>query len=258
MLLNLVIMKTTIILFLIMLIISCGDSLDIDTGKNTYHDDISDISYLYDSFFTTNFDLSDNAGDQIDLIKLSFNNQDEVYLQDKFDLGLNGQGYLTMTNDGQDLYLQSRFTQLIFKISSIGEISYSKYDSIGTHWLPSGIAYDTSKDSIIFLYRNQHYNNQYRLRLTSKDIANSSTRDETFMINNIDTTSHGVYCMAYAEPNLYVLAVQDGADVLITVDYEELTILNTEPIADSTVVGIEVMNNAIYLGYSDRRIDAFR
>ena len=241
-----------------MFIISCEDSLFIDTEKNTYHDDISDISYINNSFFTTNFDLSDNAGDQIDLIKLGLNDQSEAYMQDKFNLGLNGQGYLSMTNDGKDLFLQSRSTQLIFKVSTIGELSYTKYDSIGTHWLPSGIAFDTVRDSIIFLYRNQHKNDQYRLRLGSKEISNTSTRDIQFIISDIDTTSHGVYSMAYAEPYLYMLAVKDGEDVLVTFNYEELTIENTQSIEDSTVVGIEVLNSSIYLGYRDRRIGTLR
>ena len=64
--------------------------------------------------------------------------------------------------------------------------------------------------------------------------------------------------MAYAEPYLYMLAVKDGEDVLVTFNYEELTIENTQSIEDSTVVGIEVLNSSIYLGYRDRRIGTLR
>ena len=39
-----------------------------NTNKYTYYDDISDITYLNNSFYTTNYDLSGNAGEQIDLI----------------------------------------------------------------------------------------------------------------------------------------------------------------------------------------------
>ena len=52
-----------------LLIVRCEDNSLNDTSKNTYYDDIADITYLNGSFFTTNYDLSNNAGSQIDLIK---------------------------------------------------------------------------------------------------------------------------------------------------------------------------------------------
>ena len=174
----------TMVLFLF-IFLSCEDKLNINTYKNTYYDDISDITHLNNSFYTTNYDLSDNAGSQVDLIVLGLNDNGS-YLDDKFALELNGQGYFSITNDGTDLYFQSRTTQLIFKASAIGELSYAKYDSLGTHWLPSGITYNVNNDSIISLYRNQNSNNQYRLRVISKDVAESSHRDVLFEINDID------------------------------------------------------------------------
>ncbi|SVE40359.1 uncharacterized protein METZ01_LOCUS493213, partial [marine metagenome] len=139
-----------LLISLIVLLTSCEKNLNIDTTKNTYHDDISDITSLNNSFYTTNYDLSGNAGSQIDLIVLGLNDNGS-YLDDKFALELNGQGYFSITNDGTDLYLQSRTTQLIFKASAIGELSYAKYDSLGTHWLPSGNTYNVNNDSIISL-----------------------------------------------------------------------------------------------------------
>ena len=47
-------------------------------------------------------------------------NEDGSFLDDSFPLELNGQGYFLITNDGTDLYLQSRTTQLIFKSSTMG------------------------------------------------------------------------------------------------------------------------------------------
>ena len=251
-------MKSPLLLIsLIVLLTSCEKNLNIDTTKNTYHDDISDITSLNNSFYTTNYDLSGNAGSQIDLIVLGLNDNGS-YLDDKFALELNGQGYFSITNDGTDLYLQSRTTQLIFKASTIGELSYAKYDSLGTHWLPSGITYNANNDSIISLYRNQNSNNQYRLRLISKEVAESSHRDVLFEINDIDTTYHGIYSVAYANTNLYMLAVKENEDVLITMGYEDLTIQSTETIGDSTVVGIAILDNSIYLSYRDKRLEKFR
>ena len=79
-----------------------------------------------------------------------------------------------------------------------------------------------------------------------------------FEINDIDTTYHGIYSVAYANTNLYMLAVKENDDVLITMGYEDLTLQNTETIGDSTVVGIAIVDNSIYLSYRDKRIEKFR
>ena len=238
-------------------VMSCESRLNPTTHKNTYHDNISDITFLNDLFFTTNYDLSANSWEQIDLIVMGLN-ENGIYLDNKFSLGLNGQGYFLMTNDGSDLYLQSRTTQLIFKSSSIGELSYSRYDSIGTHWLPSGITYNPSIDSLITIYRNQNINNQYRLRLLSKSISETSHRDEIFEINDIDSENHGVFCLSFSDSKLYMLAVKNNEDILLTVDYDNLEILESEMIGDSTAVGIDILNNSVYLSYRDRRIEKFK
>tara|TARA_B100000900_G_scaffold393637_1_gene390311 strand:+ start:111 stop:878 length:768 start_codon:yes stop_codon:yes gene_type:complete len=246
-----------ITLVLLFIALSCEDDASIDTKKNTYLDDISDITFINNSFYTTNYDLSGNAGNQIDLIVLGFN-ENGSFLDDSFPLELNGQGYFSITNDGTDLYLQSRTTQLIFKSSAIGELSYTKYDSIGTHWLPSGLAYHSSNDSIITLYKNQNLNKQYRLRLVSKDISESSHRDELFEITDIDNSNIGIFSLSHHNSSLYMLAFKENEDALITMDYNDLTVLDTEMIGDSTVVGIAILDNSIYLSYRDRRIEKFK
>lgn len=245
--------------FLFLCFWSCEENYISEIDKSTFHDDIGDISFLHGSVFTTNYDMSGNSGQQIELIKLEL--LDEIsLLDDKFELEINGQGYLTMTNDGTNLFLQSRSTQLIFQISKIGEIGFFKYDdSLSTNWLPSGVSYDSLSDSLIFLYRNQHDNNSYLLKLTSKSISGNSSRSEVFVLNNIDTASHGVYAIEYANPNLYLLAVNDNQeDVLITMDYETLSLLSAEIISDSTVVGLSVFENSIYFGYRDKRIQKYK
>ena len=80
-----------------------------------------------------------------------------------------------------------------------------------------------------------------------------------FELNNIDTVLHGVYAMEYANPNLYLLAVNDNQeDVLITLDYESLSLQNTEIISDSTVVGLSVFEDSIYFGFRDRRVQKYK
>jgi hypothetical protein len=40
--------------------------------------------------------------------------------------------------------------------------------------------------------------------------------------------------------------------------YEDLTLQSTETIGDSTVVGIAIFDNSIYISYRDKRIEKFR
>ena len=250
--------KNTFILF-VFVFFSCENSLEINTHKNTYHDSISDITYLNESFFTTNYDISGNAGPQVDLIKIVHDGE-LARLDNKFDLGLNGQGFLTVTNDGNDIFLQSRSTSLILKSSVIGEVAFSQFDdTLATYWLPSGLSYDSERDSLIFLYRNMNSNETYLLRLLSKDISPFSTRTVEFTLENLDTTYNGVYAMTYENPHLYLLAVNNYLeDVLLTIDYNTLSVTNTELIGDSTVTGIEIVSDSIYLSFRDRSITFFR
>ncbi len=101
------------------LILSCQNGLELDTTKHTATDPIADITYLKDYFYTTNLDNSANAGPQIDLYKFD----DEFNPVDRFELDMNGQGYLAATNDGMNLYFQPRFTDYILKMTSLGESS---------------------------------------------------------------------------------------------------------------------------------------
>ena len=170
-------------IFLITLfILSCEDSPVIDTNKNTYYDDIADITYLNGYFFSTNYDLSTNAGSQIDLLTFEMNSDSVYYIADNFDLGMNGQGYLAITNDGTDLYLQSKNSFLIIKCSSIGEKAFTRWDTITVNWQTAGLAYQSENDSLLALYRNLDTLNQYRVRTISKDLSIESSKDRIFQL----------------------------------------------------------------------------
>ena len=175
-----------------MILLSCDESRNINTSKNTFYDDISDITYLSEYFYTTNYDLSGNAGSQIDLLKFLISNDSTIILEDSYDLGMNGQGYFAITNDGENLYLQSRSTSGVLKLSSVGEWGVFEIDSVASNWQSSGIAYDSDKDSLILFYRNLDERTQYRARTVAKDNILNSENDVTFTIENVDTTYHGV------------------------------------------------------------------
>ena len=75
----------TIIILISLLIFSCQSELNINDNNNSFYDDISDITHLNNLVYTTNYDMSGNAGNQVDLMVFDFNEVD-YFLQNKFDL----------------------------------------------------------------------------------------------------------------------------------------------------------------------------
>ena len=109
-----------------LILLSCEESRNINTSKNTFYNDISDITYLNEYFYTTNYNLSGNTGSQINLLKFLISNDSTFILEDRYDLGMNGQGYFAITNDGKNLFLQSRSTSGVLKLSPVGEWGFLK------------------------------------------------------------------------------------------------------------------------------------
>ena len=247
-------MKKCLFFIISIFILSCEDSTVIDTRKNTYYDDIADITYL-NGFFSTNYDLSGNAGSQIDLLTFKMNTDSVHYIDDNFDLDMNGQGYLAITNDGDDLYLQSKNSYLIIKCSSIGEKVFTRQDTIAVNWQPAGLAYQSENDSLLALYRNLDNLKQYRLRTISKDLSIESSKDKIFQLNFIDTTYYGGYSLEYNNFSYYILGVNTTMnDILIILD-NELNITEIDTLSDSTVVGLCFKQIDLYLSYRDKRIE---
>lgn len=251
-------MRKTLAFFIALLLMfafSCEDNEDINLDKNTYYDDISDITYLQEYFYTTNYDLSGNAGSQIDLFKFSSNG---TYIIDKYDLEMNGQGYLAITNDGDDLYLQSRNFSFIVKTSPVGEKAYIRSDTVNFVWQASGICYIDDIDSLLILYKNSEIRNQYRARIVDKDLIYPVSRDIMFEWDFIDTTYYGAYAIAYKDNNFYLLGVDTSlTDILIVTDYD-FNVISTENIPDSTVVGLCFKDDDLYFSYRDRRIEKWK
>ena len=240
--------------FICLMLLSCEESQDTDTRKNTFYDDISDITYLNGYFFTTNYDLSGNAGSQIDLLKFLVPNDSMVILEDSYDLGMNGQGYFAITNDEENLFLQSRSTSGVLKLSTVGEWGFFEFDSVAPNWQSSGIAYNSDKDSLILFYRNLDNRTQYRARTVAKDNILNSENDVTFTIESVDTIYHGIYATEYFDSEYLFLGVnQSGEDVLFRINNNYETTAQTI-IGDSTVVGLCIKNSNLYFSYRNRRI----
>ena len=89
---------------------------------------------------------------------------------DRFEMDLNGQGYLAATNDGPNLYFQPRFTDYILKMTSLGEIFWylpdrffdNDIDSTFMFWRGRGIAW--ADTNLVVLYRHKNDSMLYRGR----------------------------------------------------------------------------------------------
>ena len=252
-------MKYLIYLLLIVVLGLTGcneDTVDIDTTKDTYHDDIADITFINDHFYSTNYDLSGNAGTQIDLLKFSTDGEN---IDDAFDLGMNGQGYLAITNDGTDVYLQSIASSSIIKCSLIGERIYMGWDGLSdSQWQASGLCYKKEADSLLILYKNLNNPIQYRARTVSKLNPSISGSDINFEIDSIDTINYGVYAIEYFDSSFYMLGVNSSnKDILLISDYN-FSMYSTEEIPDSTVVGLCFKGSDLYFSYRDRIIKKWK
>ena len=241
------------IMVLVFFVVGCQDKLTIDTNKDSYYDDIADICYVNGHFFTTNYDLSGNSGTQIDLIRFT---SDGSNVDDSFDLGMNGQGYLAMTSDGSDIYMQSRSNGAIIKSSLIGERAYMKWDTIGVEkWYASGICYLPEKDSLLLLYRNLDNRTEYWARTVSKSAPHASGSDRSFNVDFIDTTYHGIWAISYKDSAYYMLGVDTLIQDKLIITDNQFSIVSVEDISDSTVVGLCFKDNDLYLSYRPRRIE---
>jgi len=243
--------QVSIIIGLCLILSACEDEATISTFKDTYNDDICDITFLGNSFYTTNYDLSGNAGSQIDLFKFT---SDGSIVDDAYDLGMNGQGYLAMTNDGRDIYMQSRNYNWVIKISPVGELVYILSDSLPPNWSAGGICYRDDLDSLVLFYRNIDEPLQYRMRTVSTAKPNQASRDLTVEFDALDE-SVGLYAADYFNSEFYLLGMDStGTDVLIVTD-TDLNVTTISKIPDSTVVGLCHKNDSLYFSYRDRRIE---
>ena len=243
--------------FLVFICCRCDkNSLAINTIKETYPDDIADITFLNNNYYSTNHDLSGNAGSQIDLLKFSSNGE---HIEDSFDLGMNGQGYLAITNDGTDIYLQSRLYYDIIKCSLIGERVYMVRDIISTlEWQASGLCYISKKDSLVLLYKNYKNPSQYRAITISKQNPFILGSDIQIELDIADTTDYGIYAITYKDSSYYMLGKNhDHNDILVITDYDFI-ISSVEELLDSTVTGLCIRDNDLYFSYSNRKIEQWK
>jgi hypothetical protein len=256
-------MKNPVKLFLlfitpIFILISCSDDLFLNTDKNTAEDSFNDITFLHDHFYTTNFDLSGHSGAQIDLYKIA----PDGVLSDRYDLDFNGLGYVSMTNDGSDLYLLPRFNWFMIKLTNVGEqfpLLPLPYDDEDPDWSASTFCYNSDSDSLFVLFQNRNHPDNYRGVYLASDNPSVEGSIVNITFDFLDNNQYGCYAMTYHNNKYYLLAVSiDGTDVLISTD-EYLTPISTTDIADYTVTGLEFYagSDSLFFSYRDRRVSFF-
>jgi hypothetical protein len=190
------------------LFVSCKDDIGIDTSSSAATDPFADITYLNSSFYTTNYNTSYNSGPQIFLYRVS---GDGKVLENKFDLGMNGQGYFAITTDGTNLYLQSRTFNSVMKCSPVGEVLQHRWLIRNSPWQSCGISYDSTADSLCVLTRNLDNPKYYELLYVDKTNPGTWHVKASAIINEL-SAEIGVYAMKFQGTDLYLL----GQDTTLT------------------------------------------
>ena len=246
--------------FTTFLILSCQNGLEVDTNKHTAIDPIADITYLNGYFYTTNLDNSANAGPQIDLYKFD----DEFNPVDRFELDMNGQGYLAVANDGTNLFFQPRFTDYILKMTPLGEIFWylpdrfvdNDNDTTFMFWTGRGLVW--ADTNLVALYRHKDDSTLYKWRYLTVDNYFSTVKDTVVVWEHLNNS--GVFALDY-DPitKEFLVAATDSTNnnILFSVSSELEYDNSYFDIPDSTL-GITFGNNSkIYLSLPDRKIEEF-
>ena len=257
--------KHQFMVFMTLLILSCQNGLEVDTNKHTATDPIADITYLKGYFYTTNLDNSANAGPQIDLYKFD----DKFNPIDRFELNMNGQGYLAVANDGTNLYFQPRFTDYILKMTPLGELFWFRSDrfedndkdSTFMFWRGRGIAW--ADTNLVALYRHKDDSTLYRWRfLNVVEGGLQTVFDTTIVWEHLN--DNGAFAMEYYpgtahDPDFkgfYILATDiSNQSIIFWVDiyFQNIAILDT---IEENPMGFSMdENHGIYLSFPDRRIE---
>jgi hypothetical protein len=244
-------LRAFIILCLSIIFLSCKDDTVLDTSSSAQYDPFADVTFLNNGFYTTNYNTSMKAGPQIFLYRISDNGR---VLENKFDLSMNGQGFLAITSDSVNLYLQSRDFNSVIKCSPVGEVFYNIWFIRPSRWQGCGIGYVHNLDSLCVLTRDLGNLNNYELLFVDKNNPNNWRIKASTSILGLNRST-GAYAIEVRGNDLYILG-QDttDTDVLVktnfSLDTMEYTSLNT----DSTT-GFCFMGNDIYFSHLNRKIE---
>jgi len=228
----------------------CDDDPVLNTERDTLSDPIADIAALGGYLFTTNEDWSGHAGSQVDLFKFSV----DGFPEGRFDLGLNGVGYLAATADAAAIYLQARDSGQLFKVTPVGELAWTRGDPYAdSGHLACGLAYRADLDSFVTLYHVPG-TATYITRHHGPDFAGAAPPLPALTLDTFDPDT-GVRAIAWLDGWMWVLGrTATGAAALQGFnDTGGFTRYIT--LSDSTACGLAPTADGLRLAYPDRRFE---
>lgn len=237
-------------LALALVLSGCDDDPDLNTERDTLSDPIADIAALGGYLFTTNEDWSGHAGSQVDLFKFSA----DGFPEGRFDLGLNGVGYLAATADAEAIYLQARDSGLILKVTPVGEIAWSRGDSYadGRH-AACGLAYRADLDSFVTIYHEPGTAN-YTTRRFGPDFAAASPPFPALTLDTFDP-DHGIRAIAWMGGRMWALGSTATGTAIVQGFDDDGGVTRYITLPDSTACGLAATPNGLQVAYPDRRFE---
>jgi len=172
---------------------------------------------------------------------------------------------MTVCNDGNNLYFQSRFTDYIFKSTPLGEFFWYKSDSFPDntsdttstfmYWRGQGLAW--ADTNLVALYRHKDDSTQYRGRYVYiKNDTLKTVLDTMFTWDHLD--SYGAYALEY-NPDIdgFLVLAKDSLNqyILFEVD-SNFQNPNSIRVLEGNPMGITLgPNSELYLSYPVRQIE---
>lgn len=238
-------MMKKILLLSALILMGCsnkdGHLLDV---PNTGSDAFNDVTALNGVLYTTNYDFGEGAGPRIFLYRLSPLGD----ILDRYDVAMNGQGYIALTSNGHTLYgLCSTIPGFLVKWNSVGEILDERVFSWPRDWAPGGVVYDLTTD-------------QLKVILYSMTDSVSATRVWELADSSVFTENSHDIDMGYTNPisaavdpvnNLYILGEKSDGQRLIR-QFSDYTFIAEYDLADSTLNGITWLDTSLIALSSDR------
>jgi hypothetical protein len=243
-------LSSALVLALAFALFGCDDDPALSTERDTLSDPIADIAALGGYLFTTNEDRSGHAGSQVDLFKFSV----DGFPEGRFDLGLNGVGYLAATADAAAIYLQARDSGQLFKVTPVGELAWTRGDPYAdARHLACGLAYRADLDSFVTLYHEPGTAN-YITRHHGLDFAGAAPPLPTRTLDTFDPGT-GIRAIAWHDGWMWALGRSTAGEAVVQGFRDDGGVTRFITLPDSTACGLAPAADGLRVAYPDRRFE---
>ncbi len=212
-------MNRLIYLINIILILSCTD--DNLTEPNPFtaaESPANDVVNVSGNYFFTNFDISGASGSQVFLYRADATGQ----VTGKFDLNLNGQGYISIASDGQHLYLcPGNAYGLYLKTNTTGEWINTGYIDVNG-WGQGGVTFNSESRELVSAFNK--LDDPHAVAFTTIDTGDFSVDTavvyKDYDIGQVfslvyDSSSHGYFALVQAADfSIHLLMLDNSFDMI--------------------------------------------